>query len=109
VNFSRTAEKNPQDMKRLATRLRVEPPVRDELVALCFRTTERYAQRADAKRTSSDELAHRTDPLLADAKWIQPIAPASARRDSCAAIEPLAMGCRTELIPFYTPFAAQSS
>jgi hypothetical protein len=73
-NFSRTAEKNPQGMKRLATRLdAVEPPIRDELIALCFRTAERYAQRDDARRTSSDELAHRTDPLLAGGEWIKPI------------------------------------
>jgi hypothetical protein len=78
-NFSRTAEKNPQGMKRLATRLNaVDEPIRDELVALCFRTAERYAQLDDAKRTSSDELVHRTDPLLAGARWIQPIQPRSA-------------------------------
>jgi hypothetical protein len=79
-NFSRTAEKNPQGMKRLATRLRVEPPVRDELVALCFRTAERYAQRDDAKRTSSDELTHRSDPLLSSREWIGPLVSASGVR-----------------------------
>jgi hypothetical protein len=44
-NFSRTAEKNPQGMQRLATRLNtVDEPTRNELVALCFRTAERYSQ-----------------------------------------------------------------
>ena len=43
-NFSRTAEKNPQGMQRLAGRLAsVDEPTRSELVALCFRTAERYA------------------------------------------------------------------
>ena len=43
-NFSRTAEKNPQGMQRLATRLAtLDEPTRNELVALCFRTAERYA------------------------------------------------------------------
>ncbi|MCI0334820.1 MAG: hypothetical protein L0228_16525 [Planctomycetes bacterium] len=80
-NFSRTAEKNPQGMKRLATRLGdVDQPTRDELVALCFRTAERYAQRDDAKRTSADIIAHRADPLLADAEWIKPIAPSATPR-----------------------------
>jgi len=74
-NFSRTAEKNPDGMKRLVTRLNaVDQPTRDELVAICFRTAERYAQRDDATRTSSDDLAHEADPLLADAEWIKPIA-----------------------------------
>ncbi len=45
-NFSRTAEKNPQGMKRLAGRLNtLDEPTRNELVTLCFRTAERYAQR----------------------------------------------------------------
>ncbi len=80
-NFSRTAEKNPQGMKRLATRLGdVDQPTRDELVALCFRTAERYAQRDDAKRTSADIIAHRADPLLADAEWIKPIMPVASAR-----------------------------
>jgi hypothetical protein len=72
-NFSRTAEKNPQGMKRLATRLNaIDQPTRDELVSLCFRTAERYAQRDNATRTSSDDFVHQTDPLLADAEWIKP-------------------------------------
>jgi hypothetical protein len=74
-NFSRTAEKNPEGMKRLVTRLdAVDQPTRDELVAICFRTAERYAQRDDATRTSSDFLIHRANPLLAEAEWIKPIA-----------------------------------
>jgi hypothetical protein len=43
-NFSRTAEKNPQGMQRLANRLAtIDEPTRNQLVALCFRTAERYA------------------------------------------------------------------
>jgi hypothetical protein len=53
-NFSRTAEKNPQGMKRLANRLQtVDEPTRNELVTLCFRTAERYAQRPTATRTGA--------------------------------------------------------
>src|SRR5262245_4854719 len=55
-NFSRTAEKNPQGMKRLASRLNaVDQPTRDQLVDLCFRTAERYAQRDRGTRTGSLE------------------------------------------------------
>jgi hypothetical protein len=81
-NFSRTAETNPQGMKRLATRLNaVDQPTREELVALCFRTAERYAQRDDANRTSADELAHQSEPLLAGNEWIKPlVATTGARR-----------------------------
>jgi hypothetical protein len=53
-NFSRTAEKNPQGMKRLANRLdAVDEPTRNQLVTLCFRTAERYAQRDSGSRTGS--------------------------------------------------------
>jgi hypothetical protein len=53
-NFSRTAEKNPQGMQRLANRLQaLDAPTRDELVTLCFRTAERYAQRDGATRTGA--------------------------------------------------------
>lgn len=53
-NFSRTAEKNPQGMKRLASRLNaLDEPTRNELVTLCFRTAERYAQRDEATRTGA--------------------------------------------------------
>jgi hypothetical protein len=42
--FSRTAERNPQGMRRLAARLRgVDEPTRGELVRLCFQTSQRYA------------------------------------------------------------------
>jgi hypothetical protein len=59
-NFSRTAERNPQGMQRLATRLAtVDEPTRNELVALCFRTAERYTQRDAASRTGGALLAHR--------------------------------------------------
>ena len=61
-NFSRTAEKNPHGMQRLATRLAtVDEPTRNELVALCFRTAERYAQREKAAQTSGPLLAQRAD------------------------------------------------
>jgi hypothetical protein len=59
-NFSRTAEKNPQGMQRLATRLSsLDEPTRNELVALCFRTAERYAQRDAAGRIEAQLLADR--------------------------------------------------
>jgi hypothetical protein len=74
-NFSRTAEKNPDGMKRLATRLNaVDQPTRDELVTICFRTAERYAHREDATRTGADAAVHRADPLLASSEWIKPFA-----------------------------------
>lgn len=80
-NFSRTAEKNPQGMKRLATRLQsVDQPTRDELVALCFRTAERQAQRAGDQRTKSAALADLGGPLLASGEWIKPLAPAANPR-----------------------------
>lgn len=44
-NFSRTAEKNPDGMQRLAARLTtVDEPTRQELVQICFRTAGRYSQ-----------------------------------------------------------------
>jgi hypothetical protein len=57
-NFSRTAEKNPQGMQRLASRLDglAEPP-RNELVTLCFRTAERCARREAATRTGAIQVA----------------------------------------------------
>jgi hypothetical protein len=43
--FSRTAEKNPQGMQRLAARLNsIDEPTRHELVELCYRTAARYAR-----------------------------------------------------------------
>jgi hypothetical protein len=57
-NFSRTAEKNPHGMQRLATRLSsLDEPTRNELVALCFRTAERHAQRDAAGRIGAELLA----------------------------------------------------
>jgi hypothetical protein len=42
-NFSRTAEKNPDGMKRMAARLTtVDEPTRSQLVQLCYQTAERY-------------------------------------------------------------------
>jgi hypothetical protein len=59
-NFSRTAEKNPQGMQRLATRLAsIDEPTRKELVALCFRTAERYAHNGQAPRDGASLLAYR--------------------------------------------------
>ena len=53
-NFSRTAERNPQGMKRLANRLNtVDEPTRNQLVNLCYRTAERYAQKDGGPRTGS--------------------------------------------------------
>jgi hypothetical protein len=53
-NFSRTAEKNPQGMQRLAARLdTLDEPTRNELVNRCFRTAERYAQRDRARQTGA--------------------------------------------------------
>jgi hypothetical protein len=63
--FSRTAERNPQGMQRLATRLAsVDQPTRDQLVALCFRTAERYAKLGEASRTGGTLLAHRDELAL---------------------------------------------
>ncbi len=60
-NFSRTAEKNPQGMQRLAKRLNaVDEPTRNQLISLCYRTAERYAQRDNAARTG-DVVAVRRD------------------------------------------------
>jgi hypothetical protein len=61
-NFSRTAEKNPQGMQRLATRLgSLDEPTRNELVAVCYRTAERYAQVDTSGRTSAALVAHRAE------------------------------------------------
>jgi hypothetical protein len=65
-NFSRTAEKNPQGMKRLASRLNtLDEPTRNELVTLCYRTAERYAQRDEATRTGAIAVRN---PMLANAR-----------------------------------------
>jgi hypothetical protein len=59
-NFSRTAEKNPSGIERLATRLSgVDEPTRDELVAISFRTADRYAKLRRALDRESAVLAHR--------------------------------------------------
>ncbi|MFO0789032.1 MAG: hypothetical protein U0805_06205 [Pirellulales bacterium] len=53
-NFSRTAERNPQGMQRLANRLNaVDEPTRGQLISLCFRTAERYSQRDTSTRTGA--------------------------------------------------------
>jgi hypothetical protein len=57
-NFSRTAEQNPHGIERLATRLpTIDEPTRSELVALSYRTAERYAYRD----TATSLLAHKAD------------------------------------------------
>jgi hypothetical protein len=57
-NFSRTAEKNPQGMQRLSTRLAsLDEPTRNELVALCFRTAQRYARHGDIGHNGAAYLA----------------------------------------------------
>jgi hypothetical protein len=64
-NFSRTAEKNPQGMQRLATRLAsIDEPTRKELVALCFRTAERYTQYGKPPQNGAPLLAHRAKAEL---------------------------------------------
>jgi hypothetical protein len=68
-NFSRTAEKNPQGMQRLATRLAsIDEPTRKELVALCFRTAERHAHNGRTPRDDALLLANRTDASAAPAR-----------------------------------------
>jgi hypothetical protein len=68
-NFSRTAEKNPQGMQRLATRLAsIDEPTRKELVAICFRTAERYAQQGKQGLEEEQLLAHRSDASVKSAR-----------------------------------------
>jgi hypothetical protein len=58
-NFSRTAEKNPEGMQRLAARLNsVDEPTRNQLVALCFRTAERQTRRDQPTRTGGTMAQH---------------------------------------------------
>lgn len=65
-NFSRTAEKNPEGMQRLAARLNaVDEPTRNELVTLCFRTAERYAGNGQSTRTGAT-WQHNPDVLAVD-------------------------------------------
>lgn len=53
-NFSRTAEKNPQGMQRLASRLKaVDEPTRNQLIHLCFQTADRYGQLESTRATQS--------------------------------------------------------
>jgi hypothetical protein len=59
--FSRTAEKNPQGMQRLAARLReVDEPTRNELVQLCYRAAQRYSQDDSSRWSQPYMLAQRT-------------------------------------------------
>jgi hypothetical protein len=54
--FSRTAERNPQGMRRLAAKLQsVDEPTRGELVRLCFQTSQRYA---------ADDVQRVSEPLV---------------------------------------------
>ena len=60
--FSRTAERNPQGMQRLASRLQsVDQPTRDELVQLCFRTAQRYASNDQPKWSKPYVLAQQVE------------------------------------------------
>jgi hypothetical protein len=60
--FSQTAEKNPQGMQRLASRLRtVDAPTRDELVNLCFRAAQRYAKHEGVPGEKPYVLAQRVE------------------------------------------------
>jgi hypothetical protein len=60
--FSRTAERNPQGMQRLAARLEcVDAPTRDELVHLCYRTAQRYAAGGSAKWAKPYVLAQQVE------------------------------------------------
>ncbi|HEX3599600.1 MAG TPA: hypothetical protein VHU84_05620 [Lacipirellulaceae bacterium] len=53
-NFSRTAEKNPEGMQRLASRLNgIDEPTRSALIALCYRTADHYAQRDPVTHTGA--------------------------------------------------------
>ncbi len=62
-NFSRTAERNPQGMQRLAGRLpTVDEPTRHKLVALCFQTADRYADAPPARQGDPARLARHEEP-----------------------------------------------
>jgi hypothetical protein len=62
-NFSRTAEQNPAGIQRLATRLpSIDEPTRNALVALSFRTAQRYAHRDAANQAGAPLLAQKTGP-----------------------------------------------
>lgn len=61
--FSRTAERNPQGMQRLASRLQsVDQPTRNQLVDLCYQTARRYASADESKWTKPYVLAQRVEP-----------------------------------------------
>jgi hypothetical protein len=63
-NFSRTAEQNPAGIERLATQLpSIDEPTRKALVALSFRTAQRYAQRDAAHQAAASLLAHKSHPV----------------------------------------------
>ena len=60
--FSQTAEKNPQGMQRLATRLKtVDGPTRQQLVNLCYRAAQRYAKNDDQSWNEPYVLAQRAE------------------------------------------------
>jgi hypothetical protein len=67
--FSRTAERNPQGMERLAARLRgIDEPTRRELVKLCYRTSERYAHRDESPWIKPLVLAQQAGPPAGHAR-----------------------------------------
>jgi hypothetical protein len=64
-NFSRTAEQNPDGMKRMAARLTtVDEPTRNELVELCYQTAERHGNVERGRRVDGLAAAQREDVLL---------------------------------------------
>jgi hypothetical protein len=73
-NFSRTAERNPGGMQRLASQLpTIDEPTRNELVTLSYRTAQRYAHRESATHTGAIPLPIAMPLALADAEWIGPL------------------------------------
>jgi hypothetical protein len=62
-NFSRTAERNPDGMQRLATRLTaIDEPTRRELVQLCYQTAGRYSL-YEPRQAGGERLYVQTDSL----------------------------------------------
>jgi hypothetical protein len=60
--FSRTAERNPQGMRRMAAKLQtVDEPTRGELVRLCFQTSQRYATDDEPRSATPLVLAQQGD------------------------------------------------
>jgi hypothetical protein len=61
-NFSRTAERNPDGMMRLAARLTsIDEPTRRELVQICAQTAHRYSKQDPPSRSGSPAVALYSD------------------------------------------------